>query len=209
MISYLQQNKALFGVALGMLLTGSCAYGEIYKYEDRAGNIYFTDRPMPGSGYEMTWRSGGKPGYQYPGSRRVDSSQMQRNRKRFTPLIKTVAQLNQLRPELLHAVIRAESSYDPKARSRKGAQGLMQLMPETARRYGVGDSYNPEQNISGGARYLRDLLAMFDNDLKLALAAYNAGENAVKRYGNRIPPFPETRNYVDKVLTFYRQNQRS
>jgi soluble lytic murein transglycosylase-like protein len=85
----------------------------------------------------------------------------------------------------------------------------MQLMPETARRYGVGDSYNPEQNISGGARYLRDLLAMFDNDLKLALAAYNAGENAVKRYGNRIPPFPETRNYVDKVLTFYRQNQRS
>ena len=209
MINYLQQNKALFGVALGLLLAGSCAQAEIYKYEDRTGNVYFTDRPMSGSRYQMTWRSGGKPGYQFPGTSRVDSSQMQRNRKRFSPLIKTVAQINQLRPELLHAVIRAESSYDPQARSRKGAQGLMQLMPETARRYGVGDSYNPEQNISGGARYLRDLLAMFNNDLKLALAAYNAGENAVKRYGNRIPPFPETRNYVDKVLTFYRQNQRS
>ncbi|MCB1903858.1 MAG: lytic transglycosylase domain-containing protein, partial [Gammaproteobacteria bacterium] len=87
--------------------------------------------------------------------------------------------------------------------SKKGARGLMQLMPGTADRYGVNDSWDPEQNLDGGARYLRDLLDMFDQDLKLAVAAYNAGENAVKKYGNKIPPYPETVQYVRKVVTFY------
>ena len=118
-----------------------------------------------------------------------------------------MAQRTQLKPELLHAVIRAESSYDPKAVSKKGAVGLMQLMPGTARRYGVNNSWDPESNLDAGARYLKDLLEMFDQNLMLALAAYNAGENAVKQYGNRIPPFPETQRYVTKVMTFYRQNR--
>ena len=92
----------------------------------------------------------------------------------------------------MHAVIPAESGYNPNAVSRKGATGLMQLMPDTARRYGVQNILDPVQNIHGGVRYLKDLLAMFNGDIELALAGYNAGENAVIRAGRRIPPYPET-----------------
>lgn len=103
---------------------------------------------------------------------------------------------------LVQAVIHAESAYNTRAISAKGASGLMQLMPETAQRYGVHDIFDPEQNIVAGVRYLRDLLATFGNNLQLAVAAYNAGENSVLRYGG-IPPFPETVNYVDRVLKLH------
>ena len=106
---------------------------------------------------------------------------------------------------LIHAVISVESGYNPSARSRAGAVGLMQLMPKTAKRYGVKNRLDPEQNIHGGARYLRDLKLQFDNDLQLVLAAYNAGEGAVMRFGGRIPPFRETLAYVPKVLSTYKQ----
>ena len=106
---------------------------------------------------------------------------------------------------LLHAVISVESAYNPKALSRKGAAGLMQLMPATAERYGVSDAFDPAQNLDAGARYLRDLLRMFNNDRSLALAAYNAGAQAVRRHGNRIPPYRETLAYVPRVLEFYRR----
>jgi soluble lytic murein transglycosylase-like protein len=107
---------------------------------------------------------------------------------------------------LLHAVIRVESAYNPSAVSSAGAVGLMQLMPGTAQRYGVVDRTDPVQNIEGGARYLRDLMAMFGSDLTLAIAAYNAGENAVIKYNNSIPPYPETQNYVRQVLSLYRRS---
>jgi len=107
--------------------------------------------------------------------------------------------------ELIRAVISVESGYNPSALSSAGAVGLMQLMPGTARRYGVTDSLDPAQNIHAGARYLRDLKVMFGNDLQLVLAAYNAGENAVVKYGGRIPPFRETAAYVPKVLDYYRR----
>jgi len=106
---------------------------------------------------------------------------------------------------LIKAVISVESGYNPTARSPKGAMGLMQLMPDTARRYGVKDIRDPRENIHGGARYLRDLMAMFGNDLRLVLAAYNAGEEAVMKYGRRIPPYAETTAYVPKVLSRYKQ----
>lgn len=118
------------------------------------------------------------------------------------PLIETVdriAQQNQLSPRLVHSVIRAESNYDPNAVSPKGAQGLMQLIPATARRFGVLDVFDPADNIQGGARYLKYLLGLYAGDQALALAAYNAGERAVSRYGG-VPPFPETQGYVAKVL---------
>jgi soluble lytic murein transglycosylase-like protein len=120
--------------------------------------------------------------------------------ERFKPMIRQVAQETSMSPLLLDAVIAVESGYDPKAVSRKGAQGLMQLMPQTAQRFGVRDALDPLQNMRGGALYLKWLLDYFNGDVKLALAGYNAGEHEVVRAGYRIPPIRETRDYVPKVL---------
>jgi hypothetical protein len=117
------------------------------------------------------------------------------------PLAATVdriARQNEISPRLVHSVIQVESNYDPNAFSPKGAQGLMQLIPATARRFGVANAFDPEDNIQGGARYLKYLLELYKGDESLALAAYNAGEGAVSRYGG-VPPYPETQQYVAKV----------
>lgn len=115
------------------------------------------------------------------------------------------AKQHQVDPALVHAVIAVESNYNPHARSHKGAVGLMQVMPDTGRRYGVKEKElrHPGKNIGAGVQYLADLIELFDGDLKLALAGYNAGENAVLRHGRRIPPFAETQAYVPRVLRFY------
>lgn len=125
----------------------------------------------------------------------------------YEQVVDEVSRTHGLESALLHAVISVESRYNPKAVSRKGAAGLMQLMPQTAKRYGVADALDPLQNLNGGARYLKDLLSLFNNDTSLALAAYNAGEHAVTRYGNRIPPYRETLHYVPRVLDFYQRYQ--
>lgn len=180
---------------------------EFYKYRDAFGRLHLTDQPMKKSeGFDLLWRSGDDP--RFVTYSRIDTAALKRNRSRYAALIDKVANRTGLRTELLHAMVRAESAYDPRALSKKGAQGLMQLMPATARRYAVSNSWDPEQNLDGGARYLRDLLDMFDDDLKLAVAAYNAGENAVKKYGNQIPPYPETQTYVRRVVAFYRQGEK-
>ena len=110
-----------------------------------------------------------------------------------------------LDPALIHAVIATESRHNPRAQSNKGAFGLMQLMPATARRFNVKDRNDPKQNIVAGAKYLRELLTLYKGDLKLTLAAYNAGPGAVKKYSNHIPPYRETMHYVPKVLKYYQQ----
>jgi len=117
-------------------------------------------------------------------------------------LVKETAERVRVDPQLVHAIIKVESEYDPNAVSRRGAMGLMQLIPATARRFGVENPFDPQQNIEGGVTYLKYLLDIFGGDLALSLAAYNAGENSVLRTG-RIPSFPETRNYVRKVTTLY------
>jgi soluble lytic murein transglycosylase-like protein len=125
-----------------------------------------------------------------------------KKRAEYSDEIQAAAQASKVDPALIEAVISAESAFDPKAVSRTGAVGMMQLMPKTAIRWGVKDRTNAAQNILGGAKYLKFLLHKF-NDRKLAIAAYNAGEGNVKKHGNKIPPFPETQKYVPKVLAYY------
>lgn len=203
MASSINKKQLLQQLVLGLLLALPIfAHAEIFKYRGPDGSLHFTDRKM-GDGYRLLWRSGKskkrRGGYSL--------AKMERNRSKLTPLIDEVAKEQRLHPGLLHAMVRVESAYNPQAVSKKGARGLMQLMPATASRYGVYDSYDPKQNLEGGARYLSDLLKKFEYDISLALAAYNAGENAVVRAGNTIPPFPETINYVDKVLGEYERNR--
>jgi soluble lytic murein transglycosylase-like protein len=127
--------------------------------------------------------------------------------RRYSAIINVASRANGVEGELVHAIIWAESSYNPNAVSPAGAAGLMQLMPETARSYGVRDVFDPQENIQAGVKIMRQLLAKFDGDPELALAAYNAGANAVIRAGNRIPPHPETEAYVPKVMDYYRRLQ--
>ncbi|HPF58130.1 MAG TPA: transglycosylase SLT domain-containing protein [Candidatus Competibacteraceae bacterium] len=132
----------------------------------------------------------------------------EQNRQRFNADVNRIAAQYRLEPALMHAVISAESAYNPWAVSPKGAMGLMQLMPGTAERFGVSNAYDPVANMHGGARYLRWLLDRFNNT-QLAVAAYNAGEGAVQKYGNQIPPYKETQTYVTRVLNFYQQYRLS
>lgn len=190
----------LLGVCLCLPLSLSA---EIYKYKGADGSIHFTDKPMKGN-YRLLWRSGKKKRNSHGN---YSLALLRKNKAKLTPLIEDVAKQLHLHPGLLHAVVMVESAYDPRAISKKGARGLMQLMPQTADRYGVNDSYDPQQNLQGGGQYLKDLLQMFEFDIKLALAAYNAGENAVLKYGKQIPPYPETQNYVKKVLHEFERNR--
>jgi hypothetical protein len=134
---------------------------------------------------------------------RSRAAKLHENHKNYRSLIQEIAEQTQVDPALLHAIIQAESSYNPYARSPRGAVGLMQLMPATGRRFGAKNLTDPIANVYAGARYLRHLLELFNYNKKLALAGYNAGEYAVKRHGNKIPPYRQTQQYVNKVMSLY------
>lgn len=194
-----------------LLWFGICRGSEstVYTYLEDDGSVSLSNVPTDRR-YAVLVGSKGKEGKEPQNLTAISSFRGivgSTSRGLYTSVIDRVAGLYGLESELLHAVIAVESGYNPVARSKKGASGLMQLMPGTARRYGVADAFNPEQNIDGGARYLRDLFQMFEGDVSLVLAAYNAGENAVMRNQNRIPPYRETLDYVPKVLAHYRKNQ--
>ena len=185
-------------------ISAGIAHADIYRYVDADGTVHFTNVPQD-SRFKIYLKEKRKPD---PVTDTLASEIRyydEKDRARYAKPIQDAAKATRLEPALIHAVISAESGYNPFARSRKGAAGLMQLMPETAKRYGVKNRLDPAQNISGGARYLRDLMQMFNNDLQLVVAAYNAGENAVVRAGNRIPPYQETMTYVPRVMTYYRK----
>ena len=184
---------------MSCLIYAPGALAEIYRYVDSNGTVHLTDRP-PHDGYQLIQINRKKTLMS-----RINFRDKEANRKRFSGKIAEVANQYQVPEALLHAVITIESVYDPNAISRAGAVGLMQLMPATARRYGVYNRRNPAANLTGGTRYLKDLLIRFDNDIELALAGYNAGETAVEKYGNQIPPYDETQEYVRKVLKLYSQ----
>jgi len=197
--------------AVLLLAAGFAAWGparaDIYGLVDDDGEVHLANHPTDG-GFEV-WAKAPRSAEKEdaaaasPGSGRIEA--LAAVRKRYHPIVADAARAYKVEPALLHAVISVESRYNVKAVSKKGASGLMQLMPETAKRYGVADIFDPLQNIRAGAQYLRDLLKMFNNDVQLALAAYNAGEKAVVRHGSKIPPYRETTAYVPKVLAFYKQ----
>ena len=196
------QRHGIRGLALLVLCAGLCAspapvFADIYKYVDQHGVVHLSDR-SGGAGWVLIMRGGKKLKSAAP------SSSYRQNRRRYARLIDQIANKYRLDRALVHAIVKAESAYNASAISKKGAVGLMQLMPGTARRYGVRDRYNPAQNVQGGVRYLRDLLFRF-NDVILALAAYNAGEGAVQSHGNKVPPYQETRTYIRRVLTYYKE----
>lgn len=171
---------------------------DVYKRTGADGRVYYTDKPKKGLKYKRIIRTKPK-GYS------VAFKKLAKNKKKYTPLIAKAAEKYKIDEKLIHAVIQTESAYDEKAISSAGAVGLMQLMPATAKRYGVSNRKNATQNIDGGTRYIKDLFKMFDSNLNLVLASYNAGEGAVKKYKNAIPPYPETQNYVRKVMGLYRK----
>lgn len=187
--------RILLILFLYWLSTGvTCA--DIFKYTAPDGSVYYTDQPEHKQ-YKLIIRT--KPrGYAKA------LTQLKKNKAKYNNMIAAAAAKHKIDEKLLHAVIQAESAYQSQAVSSAGAVGLMQLMPETAKRYGVINRKDPVDNVNGGARYLKDLLHMFNSNLSLAVAAYNAGENAVKKYNNSIPPYPETRSYVKQVLGLYR-----
>jgi soluble lytic murein transglycosylase-like protein len=177
------------------------AYADIYGYTDDSGTLVLSD--VKGDArYALLLKSEIEKQPALVTS--ISGARINwENQKRFLPLVAEAARTYHLDEALLHAVISTESGYEARAVSPKGALGLMQVMPATGKRYGATQLLDPAVNIRAGARYLRDLLALFNQDLKLALAAYNAGENAVLRYGHRIPPYRETAQYVPRVLSLY------
>jgi len=196
--------KKLRPFILGASLLGlglQTAWAGFYVYQLPDGTRVVTDQPRDEKGYHLIRSS-----RDVENMGRLVASGYQMNTQikdfRFEALIQETAARHEVDVKLVKAIIRAESYFDPNATSRVGASGLMQLMPATARQYGVTDIYSPPQNIEAGVRHLKYLLQRYPDNLAHAVAAYNAGEDAVDRYRG-IPPYRETRNYVKKVLKFY------
>ena len=170
----------------------SAADAQIYSWRDADGSLVLSTTARPGAAVQ-TYAVGN-----VAAGIRTTRPATNRRAQQFEPLIVEHAAANQVRPDLVRAVIQAESAFNPRARSHKGAMGLMQLMPATAAELGVTDPYDPDQNIRGGVAYLRSLLLKYAHNEELALAAYNAGPGAVQKYG-AVPPYRETRDYIARI----------
>ncbi|MET0732761.1 MAG: lytic transglycosylase domain-containing protein [Casimicrobiaceae bacterium] len=216
-------RRACGAIALCALAIGAVpARAEVWAYIDRDGRAHFATRQLDDR-YQLFFKGGSSLDPPRPDATQAEAraalmrSPLYRrvvdhpNARRYAPLIERHASVNSLDAALLKAMIAVESGYDPAAVSDKGAIGLMQVMPATGERYGVAADMrqsvvqklmDPATNVRIGARYLRDLLKLFAGDRTLALAAYNAGEQAVMKYGNQVPPYPETRDYVELVRQF-------
>ncbi|MNO73220.1 Soluble lytic murein transglycosylase precursor [compost metagenome] len=186
------------------LFAGERAEADIYVSEGADGSLTLSNIKRAGRTYLKVVREPvirpARKALRFVDGRRAED-------RPYADVVSAAASANGLPPALLHAVISTESRYNPAALSPKGAAGLMQLMPDTARDMGVNDVWDPTANIQGGARYLKSLLQMFGNDIPLAVAAYNAGPTAVSRNGRAIPPYAETQRYVPSVLEEFRRLQ--
>jgi hypothetical protein len=185
--------RAALILAVGILAASGPSTAETFKLKAEDGSTHFTNAPTDPRYQRLGLTTGSQAGWlRLP----------QGDTSPYVHEITAAANRYGIPERLVRAVIRAESGYNPRAVSRKGAQGLMQLMPATASTLGVRNSFDPRENIDGGVRHLRGLIDRFPGNLPMAIAAYNAGEKAVITYGG-IPPYPETQDYVVKVLRFY------
>ncbi len=189
-------------VLLSLGICHGAMASSVYRYVDENGRVTFTDQRVHDGYVPLVKTLKGWKQITPPANWREGLLEYQ-------PMIEEAAIRYNISAELVSAVVHAESHFNPVAVSSAGAVGLMQLMPGTAARYQVTNRQDPKQNIEGGTRYLRDLMVLFKNDLSLAVAAYNAGENAVIRRGYKIPPYKETQRYVKKVLALYKHYQQS
>jgi hypothetical protein len=190
---------AVIVATLMMVAVGQPCWADIYRYEDEEGVVHFTDAPTDKK-FKVFLRDLRKDR-----QLRTHFRIARGNPQEYEQLIQSSAAKYGVSAALIKAVIQAESGYNPNAVSRTGASGLMQLMPGTAKQLKVADSFNPQQNVDGGVRYLKFLLDTFKGDVTLALAAYNAGLHKVAKYGG-VPPYEETRTYVSRVLSYMRSN---
>lgn len=181
-----------------LVLLAGPSYAGIYRWVDKNGTIHFTNCPRDANFKLYIRESKDDVG----GEEKRISVPPVRDQSQFDSLIEELSKKHNVDSALVKAMIKVESGFNPLAVSRKGAKGLMQLMPETAQRMNVANIFNPRENIDGGVRYFRYLLSLFNNDLRLSLAAYNAGENIVSELRS-IPPYRETVDYVRKVLNYY------
>jgi soluble lytic murein transglycosylase-like protein len=177
------------------------ARADVYSFTDANGVTHFSNVPAD-SRYQLLI---GTPADAVVASPKDKSIDWLARSAQYDGVITGAAKAATIQAALVRAVIVVESGFNPRAVSKKGAIGLMQLQPATAKRYGVKNIYDPEQNVRAGAHYLSDLLNRFDSNLELALAAYNAGEEAVERYGRRVPPYRETLAYVPSVMKVYQR----
>ncbi len=184
--------RALAAIPVVILLDPAPAVAQIYAWRDANGTLVLSDRKLdePVAVFEVAGA---------PSMRTTRPSAANDSAAAYEPLVLEHASKQSIRPELVFAVIQVESGFNPRAVSPKGAMGLMQLMPATARDLGIHDPYDPDDNIRGGTTYLRQLLDKYSGNEELALAAYNAGPGTVDRYGRQVPPYRETRDYVRKV----------
>jgi soluble lytic murein transglycosylase-like protein len=199
LLTYFQMSWLLFrgphvlraaAVAAILAAAPSAAHAQIYAWRDAAGNLVLSDKSKNPAAQTYSITPAGGFRTTRPLSRRAEM---------YNHLIERHASNHAVNPDLVRAVIQAESAFNPRARSHKGAMGLMQLMPSTAAEFGVVDPYDPDENIRAGVGYLKQLLVRYADNEELALAAYNAGPGAVQKYGNAVPPYRETRAYVKKV----------
>jgi soluble lytic murein transglycosylase-like protein len=184
-------------VALTAVLRAVPSQAEIYAWRDEQGRLVLSESPAPTGVQAQTFAVHGNEQYR---TTAADVS-LATLETRLEDVVATHARRHDLSPDLVRAVIRVESGWNPRAVSAKGALGLMQLMPATAAEYGVADPFDPEQNIRAGVAYLRKLIDRFDGRTELALAAYNAGPGAVEKYGRTIPPYRETQSYVRRIVS--------
>jgi soluble lytic murein transglycosylase-like protein len=208
-------NAFLMMVTLSLFLAPSIAQADIYMQQDTSEQIVLTnllidsERTNQRVGYELLIENDIRSPSKSENTLAMNNHSKESNdglsRQQVSEAVASASAQTSIDPALIHAVIRVESNYNTRAVSRRGAQGLMQLMPSTARRFNVTNPYDPAQNVLAGAQYLRELHTLFNGNMPLILAAYNAGPKAVSKNHMRIPPFMETRLYVPKVLDAYRR----